>query len=341
MSNSQLVSVIIPAYNAATFLRTTLASARAQTYRNIEIIIIDDGSTDPTGIIAEQAVREDSRIRIVHQANQGVGAARNTGLAEAKGEFIAPLDADDVWHPQYLALGVAELQRAGSDVAASYAWYINIDAQGMFCGYGPQNELRQKQEVLAAQVHGNFIGNGSSTVMRRSAVERVGGYDVTLRARDAEGCEDQALYIALARTWDYTFVSDYLVGYRRHPDSMSQNQEKMARSQALLLSDLHHLYPPGVASIAIARIYEGPLSTALVHKQWRKVAQVIKQCGSISGWSLARLLSIRMPVRLGGFCMRRLQNGAAAPQEERRPYDVFADWLAKHETRSSTAILHP
>ena len=204
----------------------------------------------------------------------------------------------------------------------------------MFAGCGPQNELRHKQEVMLAQVNGNFIGNASSTVMRRKAVEGIGGYDVTLHARGAQGCEDQALYIALARNWNYTVVRKYLIGYRRHAGSMSQNQARMALSHLLLLSDLHHLHPPlpGLYLCrAIARTHEGLLSSALLHKQWRKIVEVIKLCWSLSHLSVVQLVGVRLPVRIVGFCMRRLRNGNAASKPEPRAYDVFAQWSSEQE----------
>jgi glycosyltransferase involved in cell wall biosynthesis len=132
MSTVPLISVIIPAYNAERFLRATLASVQAQSYRNVEIVVVDDGSTDATAKIAEEAAQADHRICIIHQPNLGVAAARNQGLAEAKGEFIAPLDADDVWHPLNLALQVEALNKANPDVAVSYAWFLTIDAHGNF-----------------------------------------------------------------------------------------------------------------------------------------------------------------------------------------------------------------
>jgi glycosyltransferase involved in cell wall biosynthesis len=342
MSKSPLVSVIIPAFNAEQFLKATLASVQAQTYRNIEIILIDDGSTDSTGLILEEAAQEDPRVRVLHQANLGVAAARNRGLTEARGELIAPLDADDVWHPQYLALQVAQLQNAASDVAVSYAWFVNIDANGMFTGCGSQNELRHKQEVLLAQMNGNFIGNASSTVIRRKAIEKIGGYDVSLHARGAQGCEDQALYIALAQNWNYTFVPKYLIAYRRHVGSMSQDHEKMVLSQALLLSDLHRLHPdlPGLSLYrAISTAYEGFLSTAIRRKQWRKVKEVINRCWSLSRLSVLALVSVRLPVRIVGFCMRTFRNRIAAPEARPRAYDVFASWSSEQAHKASSALI--
>src|SRR5579864_8402353 len=127
-----LVSVIIPAYNAERFLRYTLASAQAQTYEHVEIIVVDDGSTDSTVDIALAAAAADKRVRVLRQENLGVAAARNRALGESRGDFIAPLDADDVWHPQNLALQVAALKVARSTTAVSYAWSVVIDERGRF-----------------------------------------------------------------------------------------------------------------------------------------------------------------------------------------------------------------
>src|SRR5258705_7642709 len=105
-----LVSVIVPSYYASRYISETLESFLSQTYRNFEVIVIDDGSKDNTPDIVADYARRDSRIRQVNQPNAGVGAARNRGLEEASGAFIAPLDADDVWYPQKLEKQVASLE---------------------------------------------------------------------------------------------------------------------------------------------------------------------------------------------------------------------------------------
>ena len=97
-----LVSVIVPAYNAGPFLAATLESVLDQTHRAFEVLVVDDGSTDETATIAAAYAVRDSRIRPLTQANAGVAAARNRGIAEARGEFIAPIDADDIWFPEFL-----------------------------------------------------------------------------------------------------------------------------------------------------------------------------------------------------------------------------------------------
>src|SRR5262245_1302656 len=97
-----LVSVVIPAFNAARFICTTLDAVLRQTYRHIEVIVIDDGSTDATTDLVRQYAQRDHRVHLHLQSNRGPSEARNTGIAKSSGEFIAPLDADDIWYPEKL-----------------------------------------------------------------------------------------------------------------------------------------------------------------------------------------------------------------------------------------------
>ena len=119
-----LVSVIVPVYNGERFISRTLASVQAQIYSPIEIIVIDDGSTDRTASLVEAEAGRDSRIRLFRSKNLGVAAARNRGIAEARGHLIAPLDADDLWHPQKLAREAGLLQASKPSVGVVYCWSI-------------------------------------------------------------------------------------------------------------------------------------------------------------------------------------------------------------------------
>src|SRR5206468_1498575 len=94
-----LVSVILPVCDGASFVGDTLASALGQTYRHLEVVVVDDGSRDGTRAVVEAWVERDARVRLVSQANGGVAAARNRAIAAANGDLIAPLDADDLWEP--------------------------------------------------------------------------------------------------------------------------------------------------------------------------------------------------------------------------------------------------
>lgn len=307
----------------------TLASARAQVHSDLEIIVVDDGSTDATAEIAESVAEVDKRVRVIRQRNAGVAAARNRGLAEARGDYVAPLDADDLWHPQNVALQMEAMRVAGPETALSYAWYVSIDEYDRILGFGPSSMLRARRRVLYGQIDGNFIGNGSCTVMRRSAVETVGGYDVSLRERDAQGSEDHALYLALAEHWDFAVVPRYLVAYRRHPESMSQDILRMARSEALVFSELRR-HRSDLAGYrfgrGLASAHEVPLMTALRHREWNRLPDVISLAAREGGaWCILDLIGRRLPGRVGGYWLRKLRRDTHRPSVDQRAVGAF--WL--------------
>ncbi|HEX5412397.1 MAG TPA: glycosyltransferase [Terriglobia bacterium] len=322
-----LVSVIMPAYNAQRFLPMALSSARAQTYPNIEIIVVDDGSTDATADIAEAAARVDNRIRVVRQRNAGVAAARNRGIAEARGDFIAPLDSDDVWHPRNISLQMEALVAAGPRAALSYAWFVSIDQHGRLLGPGHCNRHCLSQEVVAALMAGNFIGNGSSTVMRRSMVVAAGGYDPSLRVRDAEGCEDHALHLALAEHWNFTFVPQYLIAYRRHATAMSRNSVRMARSEAIVLAELRQRradlrgYRLGRCQ---AVYYRELLATAVHNHDWNKLPSLIS-CAAREGgaWCMLDLFGRQTPMRIVDHWLYKLRRQRPSTMASHPTLEVF------------------
>ena len=127
-----LVSVIIPAFNAAEYIRQTLNSVLAQTYQSLEVIVVDDGSEDGTGCHCRGIREKDARVQLVRQCNAGVGAARNTAIRMARGEYIAPLDADDIWFPEKLEKQVARMEQNGEETGLVYCWSIRVDKDGEF-----------------------------------------------------------------------------------------------------------------------------------------------------------------------------------------------------------------
>src|SRR5438874_4376035 len=108
-----LISVIIPAYNAEQFIERTIDSASQQTHRNLEIIVVDDGSTDQTASIVKRLTKKDRRLRLIRQPNAGVAAARNRGIKESRGDYLAPLDSDDLWHHTKLEKQLHVFSRGG------------------------------------------------------------------------------------------------------------------------------------------------------------------------------------------------------------------------------------
>ncbi len=243
---SPLVSVIVPAHDAAHTLAETLASLAAQTFRNFEVIVVDDGSQDDTARIAQQFCAKEQRARLLQQPNAGVAAARNAGLSAALGTFIAPLDADDVWHSEFLSLLVAAALAAPDPPVMVYALSRTIDAAGNIIG--TSFSLTVSGPAFFRALMCNPVGNGSAALMRRDACLAAGGYDERLRGAGAQGCEDYLMTLRLAARGPLLGVGKYLVGYRFHPGSMSRDVTRMTASEVMMRrligSEFSALAPP-------------------------------------------------------------------------------------------------
>ena len=231
MTDVQLVSVVIPAYNAAETLDETLRSVRSQSHHALEIIVVDDGSTDDTGTIAKRHAAIDDRVQVVTQENAGLAAARNEGWRHAQSDLIAFLDADDLWAPAKIERQIKALQAGGLHVGLVYCWYVRIDSQSTITRVweGPRSGGHVLEKILA----GNFVGNGSSVLVRRQALIDANGFDSGLRAAGAEGCEDWLFLCRVAEMYRYAVVPEHLIGYRYLPHNMSSNRPRMLRSWIL------------------------------------------------------------------------------------------------------------
>jgi glycosyltransferase involved in cell wall biosynthesis len=227
-----LVSVILPVYNGERFVAETLESALRQTYRNLEIIIIDDGSTDRTNAVLQSLAAGDPRVHVFTQSNGGVASARNRGLAEAHGEFIAPLDADDLWDPTKIERQVRRMQEAGEETGMVYCWWVWIDECGVVRDRSPEWKIEGEGLEMLLQV--NYTGNASVPLYRRRCLEEAGGYDETFERRGGQGCEDWDVALKVATRFRVAVVPELLTGYRRLPESMSTQCVVMRRSQEFL-----------------------------------------------------------------------------------------------------------
>ncbi|MDB2407388.1 glycosyltransferase family 2 protein [Jannaschia sp.] len=224
------LSIVVPAYGAAPTLPATLASLTAQSLRDIEIIVVDDGGPDACGDIARQAARTDARIRVIHQANRGLAGARNTGIHAARADVIGFCDADDLWSGDKAARHVAHLARA-PQVGLSYAGSRLIDEMGAPTGHAQRPRLGR---VDAAQIlKRNPVGNGSAPVLRRAALDALAWtpaqettrpwvFDETLRQS-----EDIECWLRLALTTDWTIegIDGLLTDYRIVQSGLSANTE--------------------------------------------------------------------------------------------------------------------
>lgn len=221
MRTAQLVSVIIPAWNAEATLREALESVGGQTYSELEILIVDDGSTDRTAAVAKDFCSAEPRARLISQANGGPAAARNRGIAEARGEWIALIDADDLWHPTKLEKQVAAALAAPRSPGFVYCWYRIIDDRGLVVASGPRWAVDGSAFRPLAYLH--FIRGGSSLLLSKRALEEVGGFDESFR----EGCEDVLLELEIARRYPIVAVQEYLFGYRVGATSFTSDFDRI------------------------------------------------------------------------------------------------------------------
>ena len=242
-----LVSVIIPAYNAEMFLEKTLDSVLAQTYKNIEVLVVDDGSQDRTAEIVERVAQRDHRVILLRQSNAGVAAARNLAVQKSKGEFIAPIDADDIWFPQNIEKQVQYMLQSSPLVGLVYAWSADIDENDL-----PTGECRASTiegEVYTTLVCHDFLGNASCSLIRRACFDYVGDYNCQLKEQNAQGCEDWELYLRIAEHYQFRVVPEFLIGYRKLLSSMSCDYSLMAKSHCLMLQTVRQKHPEIPAAI--------------------------------------------------------------------------------------------
>jgi len=225
------VSIIIPTHNnRKAFLLEAIDSVLAQTYEDYELIVVDDGSADETGEALEQY---GERLHYLYQANQGVSAARNNGLAHAQGEFVAFLDSDDLWLPKKLAIQVA---------------FMDQHPQAQIC-YTDELWIRRGVRVNPKKRHAKYSGeiyphclplciiSPSSALMRRGLFAQVGTFDSGLPV-----CEDYDLWLRVAARFPVFFIPQRLIVKRGgHPDQLSRQEWGNDRYRVMALAKILEL----------------------------------------------------------------------------------------------------
>jgi len=220
------VSVIIPTYNRRDFVREAIASVLAQTYRDFELLVVDDGSNDNTSA----AVQEFDGVRYVFQANRGVSAARNRGVALSDGEFLAFLDSDDLWQPRKLAYQVAFFAaHADARICQTEEIWLRNGVR-----VNPHNKHRKVGGDIFARSLELCLVSPSAVMLRRELFERVGGFDESLPA-----CEDYDLWLRIAATETIHLIETPLVIKRGgHADQLSRRFWGMDRFRVAALCKL-------------------------------------------------------------------------------------------------------
>ncbi|HZF68828.1 MAG TPA: glycosyltransferase family A protein [Gemmatirosa sp.] len=205
--------MIVPCYRQARYLPDAIESLRAQSHRNLEIIVVDDGSPDDVA----EALRAHPDVQLVRHRHRGPSAARNAGLAHARGEYVAFLDADDVLYPDALARGLEALERHPDCAFAAGGHTVRVGG-AIVSTYLPEHE----GPAYAHMLRKNFIGMQGAVLFRRDALTRVGGFRDELVS-----CEDLDLYLRLLRHAPLALHDGVIAEYRRHEANSSDDVTRM------------------------------------------------------------------------------------------------------------------
>lgn len=271
-----LISVVIPVYNGAKTIGETIASVLNQTLSDFEIVVINDGSQDSTLDVLRSI--SDPRIKIFSYANAGQAMSRNRGIAHASGEFIALLDADDLWAPDKLEAQYNALE-AHPDAVVAYSWTDYIDESGCFLNRG--SYITKNGNIYADLLTKNFIENGSNPLIRKWAFAEVGGFDTSLKNAD-----DWDMWLRLAACYPFVCVAAPQVLYRCLTNSLSSNIHSVEASNLRILERCYQNAPDTVQPLKNLS-----LSNLYLYLTFKTLAA---NSSRSSGWTALRCLSLAL-----------------------------------------------
>ncbi len=234
-----LVSVVLPTYRRPEMLERALATVTAQTFQDWELIVVDDNGRGTEMQRATEAVVDrlavDPRVTYrVQERNMGACAARNVGIREARGPFVAFLDDDDAWYPTKLERQVETFAASGPDVALVYGGFRRVDEFGGTRTVRADGTAHERRNLLRR----NKIGTTSLILCRRSALLEVGGFDEELSSM-----QDYDLYVRLSQRYRFAWVEEPLLDKHRHPEaSIGKNFQGILRANERFYEKHHHLY---------------------------------------------------------------------------------------------------
>ncbi len=243
MSNPK-VSIIIPAYNVQGYILDTIRSVVAQTFSDFEVLIINDGSTDRTAEVVAEFIQRDSRFKLLHKQNGGLSSARNFGIHQAKGEYIALLDGDDTYFPDKLKTHVEMLDRnPGVGVVYSASQAIRENGTSTWLKLSGKPLYADALKSLLCK---NFVGHGSNGIFRKELIAEIGDFDETLKS-----VEDLDFWLRVAGTrWRFYRVPSVQCGYRVRSAGLSFNLDRMQETQAQVMRSAYQRNPELSATIA-------------------------------------------------------------------------------------------
>jgi len=234
---TKLVSIIIPAFNADRFMKETLQGVSNQDYRDWELIVVEDGSTSSSEELLRLFSKKNPDHRIEYKfnvSNEGQAAARNTGIRLARGSYIALLDADDIWLPQYLSLSIRALNESNSDIVFSTVLLFEDISKEHLGFWGPsKEELKSFQASMATR---NFI-TPSATVFQREVFEKLGLFDPDA---GIQGTEDYDLFLrALTLDFKFSFLDRVLCNYRKNHPTAATSKMPVIRKRSCIVLERH------------------------------------------------------------------------------------------------------
>ncbi len=233
-TDAPVVSVVIPAFNAAWCVRKAIDSVLAQNYRNFELIVVDDGSTDETAAVLAAYGKT---IHVIHQANGGLSNARNTGIRESQGEFVAFLDADDWWLPRKLERQIELMQAQPALGFCSTAARVE-NPQGHLVNIWECPHWQGALLVHLFNENAAVAGSGSGVLVKRHLLLQVGDFDESLQC-----LEDIDMWMRLAAVAEYACIPEPLTVLLKRPDSMSRNLEVMRNAAIQVMRKNRSLLP--------------------------------------------------------------------------------------------------
>jgi glycosyltransferase involved in cell wall biosynthesis len=219
-----VISVVIPAFNAAAFLGQAIDSVLAQSVGEIEVIVVDDGSTDGTAAIARSY---DSEVHYVYQTNRGMAGARNRGLQECRGDLVGLLDADDTWMPEKIRKQIDALSASPrARVCYTACLVTDRNLEPIAVELSPRKGSALEDLLLM----GNVVGSISSPLIERRLLAEVGGFNPGL-----SHCADWDLWVRLARKTEFICLPEPLVTYRQHGGNLSRHISILERDSFQVL----------------------------------------------------------------------------------------------------------
>lgn len=303
------VSVVIPAYNSSAWIAQTLESVLAQDYHNFEVIVIDDGSTDDTC----EVVQRYPVVRLVRKENGGTATARNRGIQEATGEYVAFVDADDLWLPEKLSRQMRVIETFAVEWVYSDAYAFNHSTGKRLYRFGDVHRGLYRGDVLVKLFIDCFIPS-ATPVIHRKVFEQVGLFN---ESSEVKNREDWEMWLRIARFYPVAYVDEPLAHYRVHATSKTGANDPLSTldEQIVVINNLMNIEPERLASFR---------GKAFAHAH-RTAAGILISQGKCNTARLLLLESLRLEP---GSPRSLIYLGASfIPKSVMQPIISFRQWL--------------